>query len=57
VSATLEIVTVSAADPLNLAGIVAAGEKVPANSGRSITFRDGVIVASEESRTVLKATG
>jgi len=57
VPATVEIVTVSAADPLNLAGIIAAGEKIPANSGRSITFRDGVIVSSEESRTVLKATG
>jgi ATP-dependent Lhr-like helicase len=57
VSATVEIATVSAADPLNLAGIIAAGEKIPANSGRFVTFRDGVIVPSEESRTVLKATG
>ena len=40
-----EHVTVSAADPLNLVGIVVPGERVPANSGRSITFCDGVPTA------------
>jgi ATP-dependent Lhr-like helicase len=35
-------VTVSAADPLNLVGIIVPGERVPANSGQSITFLDGV---------------
>jgi ATP-dependent Lhr-like helicase len=37
-----ESVTVSAADPLNLVGIIVPGERVPANSGQSITFLDGV---------------
>ncbi len=38
---TGEIVTLSAADPLNLAGIVVPGERVPAISGKTITLRDG----------------
>jgi ATP-dependent Lhr-like helicase len=37
-----ERVSVSAADPLNVVGIIVPGERVPANSGRSITFCDGV---------------
>src|SRR5487761_1559022 len=36
-----ETVTLLAADPLNLTGIVVPGERVPANSGRPITLRDG----------------
>jgi ATP-dependent Lhr-like helicase len=39
-----EIVTVSAADPLNLVGIIVPGERVPANSARLVAFRDGVAV-------------
>jgi ATP-dependent Lhr-like helicase len=39
-----EVVTVSAADPLNLAGIIVPGERVPAISGRHVSFRDGVVV-------------
>jgi ATP-dependent helicase Lhr and Lhr-like helicase len=46
-AASGETVTVSAADPLNLAGIVVPGEKIAAISGRFVTFRDGV--ASEGS--------
>ena len=38
------IMTISAADPLNLAGIVVPGEKVPALSGRFVSFRDGLVV-------------
>jgi len=37
-----EKVSVSAADPLNLVGIIVPGERVPAPSGRWITFCDGV---------------
>ena len=40
--ATGEIITLSAADPLNLVGILVPGERVPAISGRTVTFRDGV---------------
>jgi ATP-dependent helicase Lhr and Lhr-like helicase len=38
-------VSISAADPLNLAGIVASGEKVPALSGNRVLFEQGVPVA------------
>src|SRR5207253_5828444 len=41
-----EIVTVSAADPLNLTGIVVPGERVAANSGPIATFRDGAAADS-----------
>ena len=37
-----ERVVISAADPLNLVGIVVPGERIPAISGRSVTFKDGV---------------
>ncbi len=37
-----ERVVIAAADPLNLVGIVVPGERIPAISGRSVTFRDGV---------------
>jgi ATP-dependent Lhr-like helicase len=49
-----ERVTIAAADPLNLVGIIVPGERVPAISGRSVTFRDGVWVAEGE---VLLASG
>jgi len=39
-----ETVTISAADPLNLVGILVPGERVPAISGRTVSFRDGVAV-------------
>ena len=35
-------VTLSAADPLNLVGILVPGERVPAISGKAVSFRDGV---------------
>ena len=41
---TGEIVLLSAADPLNLVGILVPGDRVPAISGRTVTFRDGVAV-------------
>ncbi len=37
-----ERVVIAAADPLNLVGIVVPGERIPAISGRNVTFRDGV---------------
>ena len=43
-----EMVAVSAADPLNLVGIVVPGERVAANSGRFVAFRDGAAVSAEE---------
>src|SRR6266536_3552667 len=44
-----ERVTIAAADPLNLVGIVVPGERIPAISGRSVTFRDGVWVVEGET--------
>src|SRR5207248_4053316 len=41
---TEEIITISAADPLNLAGIVVPGERVPAISGKHVSFKDGAVV-------------
>jgi ATP-dependent Lhr-like helicase len=41
---TGEAVTICAADPLNLAGILVPGEKTPAISGRFVSFRDGVAI-------------
>jgi ATP-dependent Lhr-like helicase len=37
-----EIITISAADPLNLAGIVLPGPGVPALGGNTVTYVDGV---------------
>jgi ATP-dependent helicase Lhr and Lhr-like helicase len=37
-----ERVVIAAADPLNLVGIIVPGERIPAISGRSVTFRDGM---------------
>jgi ATP-dependent Lhr-like helicase len=42
--ATGEDMTLSAADPLNLVGILVPGERVPAISGRTVIFRDGAAV-------------
>jgi len=49
-----EAVTVSAADPLNLSGILIPGERVAANSGRILTLRDGILDASEEGLRALR---
>ncbi|HWR17957.1 MAG TPA: DEAD/DEAH box helicase [Terriglobales bacterium] len=54
---TGEVVTISAADPLNLVGIVVPGERVPAISGRFVRFKDGVFVSGEEAVTPMAATG
>ena len=42
-----ERVVVAAADPLNLVGIIVPGERVPAISGRTLAFRDGIWEAEE----------
>jgi ATP-dependent Lhr-like helicase len=45
---TREVTIVSAADPLNLVGIIVPGERLPANSGNVVAFRDGVAVAPDQ---------
>ncbi|HEY7402983.1 MAG TPA: DEAD/DEAH box helicase [Candidatus Angelobacter sp.] len=47
-----EIITISAADPLNLAGIVVPGERVAAISGKHVSFRDGVLVETPEMQPI-----
>lgn len=51
--ATGEIITLSAADPLNLVGILVPGERVAAISGRYVAFRDGVPVEPLAREAVL----
>jgi ATP-dependent Lhr-like helicase len=50
-------ITVSAADPLNVVGIIVPGERVPAISGKTVAYRNGVAVAAEERGSVLGAAG
>jgi ATP-dependent Lhr-like helicase len=42
-----EVVTISAADPLNLVGVIVPGERIPAISGRTVSYCDGVAVENE----------
>jgi len=42
--ATEPAITVSAADPLNLAGILVPGDRIPAVPGRTVSFQNGVTV-------------
>ena len=48
-----EVITVSAADPLNLVGIIVPGERVAANSGKIVAFRDGVAVPPSDLMNVI----
>src|SRR5438270_306860 len=50
-----EIITISAADPLNLMGILVPGERVPSISGRIVSYRDGIGVPGAESAPVTQA--
>ena len=45
-----ETITLSAADPLNLVGILVPGERIPAISGRSVSFRDGIPVENLDTQ-------
>jgi ATP-dependent Lhr-like helicase len=44
-----EAITISAADPLNLVGILVPGERVPAISGRVVTLHDGVAETTQNT--------
>jgi len=52
-----ESISLSAADPLNLVGILVPGERVPAISGRTVSYRDGVAIVAEPSPVVSEAAG
>jgi ATP-dependent Lhr-like helicase len=45
---TGELVSISAADPLNLVGIITPGHRVPATPKNRILFRDGAPIAFQE---------
>ena len=51
-----EVITISAADPLNLAGIVVPGERVPAISGKHVSFKDGILVETPEPQSLTFAS-
>jgi ATP-dependent Lhr-like helicase len=48
---TGEIIELSAADPLNLTGIVLPGPRIPAVTTNSVSFTDGVVTPAGVSRT------
>jgi ATP-dependent Lhr-like helicase len=48
-----ELITISAADPLNLTGALTPDERVPAITSNRVVFRDGVPVAARIRREVL----
>jgi ATP-dependent helicase Lhr and Lhr-like helicase len=50
-----ETITLSAADPLNLVGILVPGERVPAISGKTVAFRDGVAVAPQSNAVTISS--
>ncbi|HWN23562.1 MAG TPA: hypothetical protein VNN16_00505, partial [Candidatus Sulfotelmatobacter sp.] len=45
-----ELITLSAADPLNLQGVLTPGARIPAFTANRILFRDGLPIAALESR-------
>jgi ATP-dependent Lhr-like helicase len=51
-----ETVTLSAADPLNLVGILVPGDRVPAISGRTVSYRDGIAISGSDPVLTTQAT-
>ena len=49
-----ELITLSAADPLNLQGVLTPGARIPAFTANRILFRDGLPVAALESGEIRK---
>jgi ATP-dependent Lhr-like helicase len=49
-----EIVTISAADPLNLVGIIVPGDRIPAVSSKTVTYRDGVPISEDQARHAVR---
>ena len=52
-----ELIAISGADPLNLAGILTPGPRVAAIAANRILLRDGVAVAALEAGQVLMLNG
>jgi ATP-dependent Lhr-like helicase len=55
-SATGEVVTMAATDPLNLVGVLIPGDRVASSSGKTVTFVDGMAVDADESAARFLAT-
>jgi ATP-dependent Lhr-like helicase len=53
-SSNRELITLSAADPLNLQGILTPGARIAAFTANRILFRDGLPIAALESREIRK---
>ena len=53
-SSNRQLITLSAADPLNLQGILTPGARIPAFTANRILFRDGLPIAALESREIRK---
>ena len=51
-SSSRELITLSAADPLNLQGVLTPGARIPAFTANRILFRDGLPIAALESREI-----
>ena len=49
-----ELITLSAADPLNLQGILTPGARIAAFTANRVLFRDGLPIAALESREIRK---
>ena len=49
---TGEVITISAADPLNLVGSIVPGERVASSAGKFLSFRDGMPLESVERMQV-----
>ncbi len=49
-----ELITLSAADPLNLHGVLTPGTRIPAFTANRILFRDGLPIAALESGEIRK---
>ncbi len=49
-----ELITLSAADPLNLQGVLTPGARIPAFTANRLLFRDGLPIAALESREIRK---
>jgi|CXWL01.1.fsa_nt_gi ATP-dependent Lhr-like helicase len=49
-----ETIRINAADPLNLAGIITPGPRVPAIHTNAVIYRDGIVVAVEEGRKLVQ---
>jgi hypothetical protein len=45
-------IKLSASDPLNLAGVILPGPRVPAVPSNFVVFRDGVVVRAVQTRTI-----